>query len=96
MRLDLLKDIAKQREVTNVVILTYNIDFIYFQNVVVPQLRKCGNPSVTLFADSKCAEESYGRQGQWINGIGRRYRVVPAYTINPLPLSTITFFSAVD
>ena len=77
MRVDLLESIVRKTEATNVVILTHNIDLIFFQNVVIPSLRKCGHPSVTVFADSICATDSFERQGKWIDGIGRRYRVVP-------------------
>ena len=80
MRVDLLKSIIKKTEATNVIILTHNIDLIFFQNVVIPSLRKCGHPSVTVFADSECAIDSFQRQGKWIDGIGRRYRIVPIDT----------------
>lgn len=80
MRVDLLKSIINKTEATNVIILTHNIDLIFFQNVVIPSLRKCGHPSVTVFADSECAIDSFQRQGKWIDGIGQRYRVVPVDT----------------
>ena len=71
MRVDLLKSIIKKTEATNVIILTHNIDLIFFQNVVIPGLRKCGHPSVTVFADSKRVIDRYEEQGKWIDGIGR-------------------------
>ena len=80
MRVDLLKSIQENNDVTNVIILTHNIDLIFFQNIVIPSLRKCGHPSVTVFTDIKCSSDSFERQGKWLEGIGRRYRIVPVST----------------
>lgn len=77
MRLDLIKTISEARDVTNVIILTHNIDFIFLQANLIRQLRKIGHPTLTVFADADCAIESFQRQGRWIEGIGKRYRVVP-------------------
>lgn len=77
MKLDILKLIGEWKNITNVIILTHNIDFVFLQSVVVPQLRKSGHPTLTVFADVDCALESFKRQGRLIDGIGIRYRVVP-------------------
>ena len=77
MRQDILKTIAAEKDVTNVVVLTHNIDFVFLQGVVVPKLKKCGHPTLTVFADAACCEKSFLHQGDWVDGIGRRYRVVP-------------------
>ena len=82
MRLDLIKTIGEARDVTNVIILTHNIDFIFLQANLIRQLRKIGHPTLTVFADADCAIESFQRQGRWIEGIGKRYRVVPV-AMNP-------------
>lgn len=82
MRLDLIKTIGEARDVTNAIILTHNIDFIFLQANLIRQLRKIGHPTLTVFADADCAIESFQRQGRWIEGIGKRYRVVPV-AMNP-------------
>jgi hypothetical protein len=82
MRLDLIKTISESRDITNVIILTHNIDFIFLQGNLIRQLRKIGHPTLTVFADANRAIESFQRQGRWIEGIGKRYRVVPV-AMNP-------------
>lgn len=77
MRLDLIKTISESKDVTNVIILTHNIDFIFLQGNLIRKLRKIGHPTLTVFADADCAIDSFQRQGRWIEGIGKRYRVVP-------------------
>ena len=77
MRDDLLTAIAGEKDVTNVIILTHNIDFIFLQAMVLSALRRCGNPSLTVFADSVCAAQSYAEQRPLLDGLGSRYRVVP-------------------
>ena len=44
MREDVLKIVTRAKDVTNAVILTHNIDFVFMQSVVIPALRKCGSP----------------------------------------------------
>jgi len=83
MREDILKSIAKEKDVNNVIILTHNIDYIFIQTVVLKYLKKCGNPSLTIFADAQCAQESFDNQKSIISGLGRRYRVVPVYMGRP-------------
>jgi hypothetical protein len=77
MRSDLLKAIAGSKEVTNAIILTHNIDFIFLQTVVLAAFRKCGHPTITVFADAQCAAESFAHQAPMLDGLGVRYRVVP-------------------
>lgn len=76
MREDLLKQINAENDVTNVIILTHNIDFIFLQSIVLPVMKRCGNPTLTIFADAQCATETYSRQSPIISGLGMRYRVV--------------------
>lgn len=77
MRADLLGRVANLRDVTNAIILTHNIDFVFLQTVVMSYLRKCGDPSLTIFADADCAAASYRAQRELLDGMGTRYRVVP-------------------
>ncbi len=77
MRADLLKNIAAEREVTHVIILTHNIDFVFLQTVVLSAMKRCGHPTLTVFADAGCALESYAYQYPVLKGLGGRYRVVP-------------------
>ena len=82
MRQDLLELIQSQEDVTNAIILTHNIDFVFIQLVVLPALRRCGRPTFTVFADSQCATETFGYQAPVLVGLGTRYRVVPV-TMEP-------------
>lgn len=77
MRRDLLQDVAEEKDVTNVIVLTHNIDFVFVQTVVLSVLRRCGNPSLTIFADASCAANSFAHQAPVLHGLGVRYRVVP-------------------
>jgi hypothetical protein len=77
VRHSILKVVGDARDVTNAVVLTHNIDFVFLENVVVRALRKCGRPKLTVFADAGCAEESYEYQKQLLSGLGLQYRVVP-------------------
>jgi hypothetical protein len=77
MRLDLLSRIREHQDLTNVLVLTHNVDFVFIQNLVLAALRPCGSPSLTVFADAGCARECYALQGALLDTIGRRYRVVP-------------------
>lgn len=77
MRSDLLKAITDSKEITNAIILTHNIDFVFLQTVVLAALRKCGHPTITVFADAQCAAESFAHQAPVLDGLGVRYRVVP-------------------
>lgn len=74
---DLLKFISKEKNVHSIIVLTHNIDFIFIQTVVLKFLKKMGSPSLTIFADAQCVQESYENQKLIIHGLGKRYRVVP-------------------
>lgn len=77
MRQDLIKLVETQGETTNAIVLTHNIDFVFVQLIVIPALRRCGSPTLTIFADAQCAAESYAYQSPVLVGLGKRYRVVP-------------------
>jgi hypothetical protein len=77
MRHDILNTIKNATDVTNAVILTHNIDFVFVQSVVLPALRKCGSPALTIFADAHCSEQAYQHQARVLSTLGLRYRVVP-------------------
>jgi hypothetical protein len=77
MREDLLKLLRRENEATHAIILTHNIDFVFLQSVVVPELRRCGNPTTTVFADAQCAASTYAYQAPILSNLGFRYRVVP-------------------
>ena len=69
--------ISSAKEVTNAIILTHNIDFVFVQYVVLSAFRRCGHPTITVFADSGCAAESFAHQKAVLTTLGVRYRVVP-------------------
>lgn len=77
MRSDVLETISSARDVTNAVVLTHNIDFVFVQTVVLSAFRRCGNPTITVFADSGCAAGTFAQQKAVLEGLGVRYRVVP-------------------
>ena len=77
MRLGLLKCIRDSKGVTNAVILTHNIDFIFLQTVVLAELKRCGHPRLTIFADAQCALSTYAQQAPLLDELGSRFRVVP-------------------
>ena len=77
MRQDLIKQIAAEKDVTNAIVLTHNIDFVFLQSVVMAAFRRCGNPTLTVFVDAQCGAESFVRQRTVIGNLGIRYRVVP-------------------
>lgn len=77
MRSDVLQVISAAKDVTNAVILTHNIDFVFIQTVVLSAFRRCGHPTITILADARCAAESYSYQEAVVTGLGVRYRVVP-------------------
>lgn len=79
MRQDLIKLLEKENDVTNAVILTHNIDFVFLQLVVLPALKRCGQPTLTIFADAACAAETFSYQSTILSGLGTRYRVVPVF-----------------
>lgn len=77
MRADVLKTVASATDVSNAIILTHNIDFVFVQTVVLAAFRRCGHPTITIFADAACAAESFAHQAPVLAGLGVRYRVVP-------------------
>jgi len=77
MRHNLIKEIKKLNDITNVIILTHNIDFIFLQSVVLNALNKIGHPKITIFADAHCAAETFANQYKLLDSLGVRYRVVP-------------------
>lgn len=77
MRRDLVRAIAEAKDVTNAIVLTHNIDFVFLQTVALSAFRRCGHPKLTIFADAQCAAESYRYQAPFLDGLGTRYRVVP-------------------
>jgi len=77
MRSSLLKIISGQKDLTNVIILTFNIDLIFVEHLLLRALKRCGHPSLTIFADAEEVSRTFESQGRWLAGIGRRYRVVP-------------------
>ena len=77
MRDDVIKLLAGQKNLTHIFVATFNIDFIFIENVLLRELRKCGHPSLTVFADADEVATTFASQGRWVSRIGRRYRVVP-------------------
>lgn len=82
MRLSILDEIEKIKEITNVIILTYNIDFLFFESLVLKKLNQSGFPTITILADAHCAHDSYKNQQKLISQLGKRYRVVPIFMDN--------------
>ena len=68
MRGDVLKAIKGSKDVTNAIILTHNIDFIFLQSMVIPALQKCGQPALTVFTDAECATQSFIHQRHVLRG----------------------------
>ena len=77
MRSDVLKVVSSARNVTNAIVLTHNIDFVFVQTVALSAFRRCGHPTITVFADSGCAADSFAQQRAVLTDLGVRYRVVP-------------------
>jgi hypothetical protein len=76
MKTDVLELVENAGDLTHVVVLTYNLDFRFVQHLLRPALRRCGHPSLTIFADARRAAESFARGGAQPGGLGVRYRVV--------------------
>ena len=77
MRKDILSQISSMKEVSHVVVLTHNIDFVFTQTVFLSALKKCGNPGLTIFADAHCAGESFQYQYPLLTNLGKKFRVIP-------------------
>jgi hypothetical protein len=82
MRSDLLQRIGTYKELENVIVLTHNFDGVFLESVILPILRKSGNPTLTIFAEASCAIEAYESQRRLLSGLGIRYRLVPV-ELNP-------------
>jgi hypothetical protein len=83
LKRDILDEIRQTKEATQIFILTHNIDFFFTQSLLLPVLHKCGNPGLTIFAESNCASASFQEQSRWLDSIGTRYRVVPVHMDSP-------------
>lgn len=77
MRSDILKTIGESKDIDNIIILTYNIDLMFVQSMLLPKLKKIGHPNLLIFADINRATETFQTQHQWVQGIGTRYRLIP-------------------
>jgi HKD family nuclease len=63
-------------DTAHIVILTHNIDFLFVENVLLPRMRRLGEPSLTIFVDAASADLSYRNQFALLDELGRRYRVI--------------------
>lgn len=63
-------------DIEHIVILTHNIDFLFVESVLLPRMRRMGEPSLTIFADAASADLSYRNQSALLDELGRRYRVI--------------------
>jgi len=88
VRNDLLKALARHKDLTNVIVLTFNIDLIFAEAVLLRQLKRCGHPSLTVLADAEEVSRTFDAQARWLSAIGRRFRVVsvpmaPGFRFHP-------------
>lgn len=88
MRADVLETVSSAKDITNAIILTHNIDFVFMQTVALAAFQRCGHPTLTIFADAACAAESFAHQQPVLTGLGVRYRVVavamdPGFRFHP-------------
>ena len=58
MRDDVIKQIGSLKNITNVIVLTHNIDFVFLQSVFMSAIKRCGHPALTIFADAQCAQQT--------------------------------------
>jgi hypothetical protein len=77
LRRDLLRSISEEQDITNAIVLTHNIDFVFLQTVVLSAMKRCGHPTLTVLADAECASATYAHQAPVLHGLGVRFRVVP-------------------
>jgi hypothetical protein len=77
MRDDIISIIRGQKNLTHVFIATFNIDFVFIESVLLRELKRCGQPTLTILADADEVTSSFESQGRWVSRVGRRYRVVP-------------------
>jgi hypothetical protein len=78
---DILQLIQSHKEVTHIIVLTHDVDFLFVEHLLLDVLHKCGTPRLTVYADAGRAAESYALQSSMVTQLGRRYRVVPV----PMP-----------
>jgi len=83
MREDLLKSLSSLKDITNIIILTHNIDFVFIQSIVLSAIKKCGHPKLTIFADAHCAMSTFSNQYPVLSRLGIRYRVIPVEFDHP-------------
>lgn len=77
MKGQILEQLAKLGSLSHVFALTFNVDLVFVERWVIPALRKCGHPSLSIIADAGCATESFSRQRAYAPRLGKRYRVAP-------------------
>jgi hypothetical protein len=77
MRKNIIDKLSKLKNISNVVIFTHNIDFLFLQTVVASTLRKVGNPKILIFAEKSCVYEAYNRQSLFLDSIGTKFRIIP-------------------
>ena len=78
MRSDVLDVISSARDVTNAVVLTHNIDFVFVQTVVLSAFRRCGQSyDHGLRRQRRARPRSFAQQKAVLTDLGVRYRVVP-------------------
>lgn len=77
MRGDIVQAFGRHKDLTNVIVMTFNIDLIFVEMVPLRALARCGHPSLTIFVDAEEVSRTYDSQARWLAGIGRRFRVVP-------------------
>jgi hypothetical protein len=77
VRGQILEQLSKLGSLSHVFALTFNVDLVFIERWVLPALRKCGHPSLSIVADAGCAAESFARQRAYAPRLGKRYRVAP-------------------
>lgn len=83
MKADLIKKIREQKDLQNVIVLTHNVDCVFLESVLLPTLRRVGNPALTVFAEERCAFEMYNSNRPYLSRLGRQYRLVPVSLPHP-------------
>ena len=84
---EILRFLRSCPELSNVIILTYIIDFSFFERTLLPSIQSRGrrtlSPRITIFSDAQECTESYEKDRERISELGRTYRVVPIVTHRP-------------
>jgi len=73
----ILEQLSKLGSLSHVFALTYNVDLVFVERWLVPALRKCGHPTLSIVADAARVAESFSRQRHYAPRLGKRYRVAP-------------------